>query len=172
MSCMLSAMPIILVKHPLNCFIVVDGLGQIVHTTKGGIMCKTWWRHQMETFSALLAICEGHKGQWRGALMLSLVCDWISGWVNNREAGDLRRYRVHCDVIVVTLGPEQNVKNTVKPIWKGQECFTKFVKFGPFPRTILYKSCLFCASQQATSFEKPPFWVAFIEGFHCILQTF
>ena len=34
-----------------------------------------WWRHQMETFSALLAICAGnspHKGQWRGALMFFL----------------------------------------------------------------------------------------------------
>ena len=39
----------------------------------------SWWRHEMETFSALLAICAGnspvsgefpaHKGQWRGALM-------------------------------------------------------------------------------------------------------
>ena len=26
-----------------------------------------------------------HKGQWRGALMLSLICAWINGWVNNRE---------------------------------------------------------------------------------------
>ena len=48
-----------------------------------------WWRHQMETFSALLAICAGspvnspHKGQWRGALMFSLICVWINGWVNN-----------------------------------------------------------------------------------------
>ena len=25
-----------------------------------------------------------HKGQWRGALMLSLICAWINGWVNNR----------------------------------------------------------------------------------------
>ena len=31
-----------------------------------------------------------HKGQWRGALMFSLICAWINGWVNNREAGDLR----------------------------------------------------------------------------------
>ena len=29
-----------------------------------------------------------HKGQWRGALMFSLICDWINAWVNNREAGD------------------------------------------------------------------------------------
>ena len=34
-----------------------------------------------------------HKGHWRGALMFSLICVWINGWVNNREAGDLRRYR-------------------------------------------------------------------------------
>ena len=42
-----------------------------------------------------------HKGQWRGALMFSLICVWISDWVNNREAGDLRRYRAHYDVIVM-----------------------------------------------------------------------
>ena len=35
-----------------------------------------------------------HKGQWRGALMFSLICAWINGWVNNREAGDLRRRRL------------------------------------------------------------------------------
>ena len=42
-----------------------------------------------------------HKGQWRGALMFSLICVWINDWVNNREAGDLRRYRTHYDVIVM-----------------------------------------------------------------------
>ena len=41
------------------------------------------------------------KGQWRGALMFSLICGWINGWVNNREAGDLRRYRSHYDVTVM-----------------------------------------------------------------------
>ena len=34
-----------------------------------------------------------HKGRWRGALMFSLICVWINGWVNNGEAGDLRRNR-------------------------------------------------------------------------------
>ena len=42
-----------------------------------------------------------HKGQWRGALMSSLICTQINGWVNNREAGDLRRNRAHYDVIVM-----------------------------------------------------------------------
>ena len=32
-----------------------------------------------------------HKGQWRGALMLSMICAWTNGWANNRDAGDLRR---------------------------------------------------------------------------------
>ena len=38
-----------------------------------------------------------HKGHWRGALMFSLICVWLNGWVNNREAGDVRRHRVHYD---------------------------------------------------------------------------
>ena len=69
-----------------------------------------WWHHQMETFSVLLAICAGihwspvnspHKGQWRGALMFSLICASINDWVNNHETGDLRRHCAHCDVIVM-----------------------------------------------------------------------
>ena len=39
-----------------------------------------------------------HKGQPRGALVFSLICVWIKGWINTREAGDLRRYY---DVIVM-----------------------------------------------------------------------
>ena len=66
----------------------------------------------METFSALLALCAGnspvpvnspHKGQWRWALMFTLICARINDWVNNREAGDLRRHRGHYDVNVMSL---------------------------------------------------------------------
>ena len=42
-----------------------------------------------------------HKGQWREALMFSLICARINGWVNNGEAGELWHYRAHCDVIVM-----------------------------------------------------------------------
>ena len=42
-----------------------------------------------------------HKGQWRGALMFSLICTRINGWVNNREAGDLARHYAYYDVIVM-----------------------------------------------------------------------
>ena len=53
-----------------------------------------------------------HKGQWRGALMFSLICVWINVWVSNREAGDLRRHRAHYDVIVVC------VSNLNTPTWR------------------------------------------------------
>ena len=71
---------------------------------------QAWWRHQMETFSASLALCavnspvpvnSPHKGQWRGALMFSLIYVWINDWVNNRDAGEFRRHRGHYDVIVM-----------------------------------------------------------------------
>ena len=48
-----------------------------------------------------------HKGQWRGALMSSLICAWINDWVNNGKAGDLRRHPAHYDVTVM----EENVQS-------------------------------------------------------------
>ena len=44
-----------------------------------------------------------HKGQWRRALMFSLICTWINGWVNNREAGDLRCHHTHYDITVMEI---------------------------------------------------------------------
>ena len=29
-----------------------------------------------------------HKGQWRGALMFSLICGWTNGWADNRATCD------------------------------------------------------------------------------------
>ena len=43
-----------------------------------------------------------HKGQWRGTLMFSLICAWINGRLNKREAGDLRRHRARYDITVMT----------------------------------------------------------------------
>ena len=45
-----------------------------------------------------------HKGQLRWALMFPLICAWMNGSVNNREADDLRRHRAHYDVTVMTDG--------------------------------------------------------------------
>ena len=73
----------------------------------------SWWRHQMKTFSVLLALCAGNSpvtGEFPSlrpvtqSSDLSLICAWINGWVNNRKAGDLRRHRAHYDVTVMSMG--------------------------------------------------------------------
>ena len=77
---------------------------------------KSWWRHQIETFSALLDLCAGnppgihrspvdspHKGQWRGSLMFPLICAWTTGWANHKGAGDLIRHRARYDVTVMKV---------------------------------------------------------------------
>ena len=56
-----------------------------------------------------------HKGQWRGALVFSLISACINASVNNREAGDLRHHLGHYDVIVMVknLNIFCNHQNTV-----------------------------------------------------------
>ena len=97
-----------LTLHKRCMALMAHGVMELASLTS--IFWTSWWRHQMETFSALLALCAGnspvlvnssHKGQWRGALMFSLIYAWINDWVTNREAGDLRRQRGHYDVIVM-----------------------------------------------------------------------
>ena len=82
----------------------------ILHGKNVCVHRHTWWGHQMETFSVLLAICAGnspvpvnspHKRPVTRSFDVSLICVWINGWVNNGEAGDVRRYRPHYDVIVM-----------------------------------------------------------------------
>ena len=51
---------------------------------------------------------------------------WLKGWVNNREAGDLRRHRAYYDVTVMG---EENV-------------YFASVKSGQFIRTVFENSCI------------------------------
>ena len=44
-----------------------------------------------------------HKGQWRGALMFSLICVWTNRWVNKGDAGGLRRHWAHYSATVMIL---------------------------------------------------------------------
>ena len=44
-----------------------------------------------------------HKGQWREALVFSTIGAWTNDWVNNRDAGHLRRHRAHYDVTVIDI---------------------------------------------------------------------
>ena len=74
------------------------------------VAMSSWWRHQMETFSTLLALCAGNSpvtGEFSAqrpvtrVLVFSLIYAWINAWVNNREAGDLRRHSSHYDVTIM-----------------------------------------------------------------------
>ena len=68
-----------------------------------------WWRHQMVTFFALVALCAGNhrspvippQRPVTRSLDVLFVCAWVNGWVNNRCAGDLRRHHAHYDVTVI-----------------------------------------------------------------------
>ena len=73
----------------------------------------------METFPRYWPFMRGihrsvvdssHTGQWRGALIFSLIYAWTNGWANNRNAGDLRRHRAHYDAIVMWQLPRHSVK--------------------------------------------------------------
>ena len=64
-----------------------------------------WWRHQMEIFSALLALCVGNSPV-TGEFPIERPVTRSFGVffdlrVNNRGAGDLRRHRAHYDVIII-----------------------------------------------------------------------
>ena len=94
---------------------------------------RPWWRHQIHFLRYWLFV-RGihrspmnslHKGQWRGALMFFLSSPWcfwcflsspwIIVWVNNHEAGELRRRCVHYDVIVMIF--LKSVNAAVWTIW-------------------------------------------------------
>ena len=64
------------------------------------------WKHFLRYWPYVQGIHQSlvnspHKGQWRGALMFSLICTWFNSWVNNRQAGDLRCRHAHYDVTVM-----------------------------------------------------------------------
>ena len=75
--------------------------------------CLSWWRYQMENKNQRYwpfvrgihwsPVNSPHKGQWCGSLMFSLICAWTNGWVNNRDAGDLRRHGAHYDATVMVF---------------------------------------------------------------------
>ena len=93
------------------------------------------WKHFPRYWSFVRGIHPvnaPHKGHWRRALMFSLICARIDGWLNNLEAGDLRRYRAHYDVIVMKISlqvqtcwprimlftpPVQELRRQVNGLW-------------------------------------------------------
>ena len=88
-----------------------------------------------------------HKGQWRGALMFSLICTRINGWVNNGEAGDLRRHRAHYDAIVMSTAP--TVCN-------------KFVTHCTYPKCIRQTFCDLRLKNAVQKTRRPSFYLLYI----------
>ena len=69
-----------------------------------------------------------HKGEWRGALMFSLICASTNSWTNNWDTGDLRCHCTHYDVTEIYI-----------PVWE-----TKFLDYSPQNR------CPLCSIQNST----------------------
>ena len=64
------------------------------------------WKHSLHYWPSVMGIhCSlvdsPHKSQWHRALVFSLVCACINGWVNNWDACDLRCPHTHYDVAVM-----------------------------------------------------------------------
>ena len=96
-------------------------------TNSAGYLCwEWWWRHQMKIFSALLAFCVGNSPV-TGELPAQRPVTWSfdiffdlrlnNGWVNNREASDLRHHRSHYNVNLMQTwyraGPWQQVQSNI-----------------------------------------------------------
>ena len=95
-------------KHPAHTHLWFGRATNLYHALLSLSQCdpqatwlpiESWWRHQMETLSGLLAICAGNSpvtGAFsaRRALMFSLICAWMNAWVNSR-------YDVTCGLMVV-----------------------------------------------------------------------
>ena len=80
------------------------------HVCLGAASRQSWWRHPMETISALLAICADNspvigdfptQRQVTRSFEVFVDLRLNKGWVNTGEAGDLRRHRVHYDVTLM-----------------------------------------------------------------------
>ena len=74
----------------------INCIGAMVTSSNGNIFCVTG--PLCAEFTGHRWINSPHKGQWCEAFAISLICVWPNVWVNNRNAGNLRRHRAHYDV--------------------------------------------------------------------------
>ena len=103
------------------------------------------WKHFRRNWPCVWGIHRSpvnspHKGQWRGALMFSFICAWISGCVNNREAGDLRRRRTHYDVTLMITDLVLNMLETCQ-CWKMRVVMMSTLSILVAPRVVVMTTC-------------------------------
>ena len=109
------------------------------------------WKHFLHYWPIVRGIHRSpHNGQWRDALMLSLICAWTNGWVDNRDAGDLRRHCAHYDVCVMG---EQTSNLNCLPHIETHTCIISvlfwcknYKRQHSFPRILSYKHVKFTGS--------------------------
>ena len=115
-----------------------------------GTLFLSWWRHQLKIFSALMALCAGiprspgnspNEVQRDGALMFSLICARTEGWVNNWDAGDLRRHCAHYDVTVKFWSTVNSLflwrqcnEHIIYTLFLWKQCHDDVIKWKHFPR--------------------------------------
>ena len=74
----------VMISYGMLSILLYQWYGNHFHVMMSSKNCWTWWRHQIETFSASLAIgvenwpVTGDADQWRGPLMFPLICTWIN----------------------------------------------------------------------------------------------
>ena len=94
-------------------------------TSSNGNIFSHYWPFVRGIHRSL--VISPQKGQWRRALMFSLICTWINRWVNNRGAGDLRRNHAHHDVTVMNYSWVQitawRLPYRIKPFAFCRPCF-------------------------------------------------
>ena len=124
--------------------------GNIFHVT--GPLCGEFYRSPVNS---------PHKGQWRGALMFLWSAPWINGWVNNRKACDLRRYRAHYDVIVMGGAKLASMHYGI-----ATPCDIKFFLPIHHPAIKIASACWGCKELSKSFLRKA---VSFIHKTECIL---
>ena len=80
------------------------GQSKLTHLSKNHCMTSS----NGNIFRVTGHLSEEFTGQWGGALLFFMICTWIKCWVNNREAGDLKRHRANYDVTVMMYGVSFN----------------------------------------------------------------
>ena len=128
---------IIIIRSHTKLSMMTSFNGNILRVT--GPLCWEFTVHR-------LPVNSPHKGQWHGVWVFFFIYAWTNDWVNNRDAGDLRRHRAHYDVSVMSTKPinETNVQNYllyfalhVFQIRNYLYCIDEFGWYMPFKETWL-----------------------------------
>ena len=99
-----------------------------------------------------------HKGPWHRALMFSLIWAWRNDWVKNGEAGDLRRHRAHCDVIVMHI--------SIRRLNRGSNHCNTNTCFHVITTSYLQRTYIKCKHDDVINWKHFPRYWQFGRGIH------